>query len=206
MDQLLSLLFIAPSLIIGLTFHEFMHGYVADKLGDPTPRHAGRITLNPLKHLDLVGSIMLFIMRFGWAKPVPVNPVYFRNPRQDMMWVALAGPGANLFIAVILAILLKATFGIVPVLLTQMLYTTVQINIILALFNLIPIPPLDGSKVLARFLPESMMPGYHKLEQMGFVLLILIIFVLPSFLPINISPIRILSPVIDLINRLLGLQ
>lgn len=198
LDQLLRLVFIAPSLIIGLTFHEFMHGYVADKLGDPTPRHAGRLTLNPIKHLDILGSIMLFIMQFGWAKPVPVNPVYFKNPRQDMMWVALAGPGANFLVAVVLAFFLKATYFALPQLLASLIYVTIQINIILALFNLIPIPPLDGSKVLARFLPDSMMDGFYKLEQFGFFILIFIIMVL------GISPIGYLKPVIDLINNVLG--
>lgn len=199
MEAILQILFIVPSLLIGLTFHEFMHGYVAHKLGDPTPKAAGRLSLNPLRHLDPIGSIMLFIVHFGWAKPVPVNPVYMRNPKQDMMWVALAGPGANLIIAILFSFLLKATVTLVPETVTAMLYVTVQINIILALFNLIPFPPLDGSKVLARFLPDSMMEGFRKVEQLGFVLLILVIFVL------GFSPLVILRPVIDLINRILGL-
>lgn len=193
------MLFILPSLLIGLTFHEFMHGYIAHRLGDPTPGAAGRLTLNPLKHLDPIGSLMLFIVHFGWAKPVPVNPVYMKNPRKDMMWVALAGPAANFIAAMSFALIFKITLGTVPELLSSMLSKTVQINIILGLFNLIPIPPLDGSKVLARFLPDSLLSGYQKLEQFGFMLLILVIFVL------KISPIAALRPLIDFINKLLGM-
>ncbi|MDD5759058.1 MAG: site-2 protease family protein, partial [Desulfobulbaceae bacterium] len=97
----------APPFVFALTLHEFAHGYVAHRLGDDTAARLGRLTLNPLKHLDLLGVVAFFLIKIGWAKPVPVNPRYFRNPRQDMMWVSLAGPGANLFLAVISALVAK---------------------------------------------------------------------------------------------------
>lgn len=180
------LILLAPPLLFALTIHEFAHGYVAFTLGDPTAKAGGRLTLNPLKHLDPIGTIAFFLINFGWAKPVPVNPYYFKNPRKDMLWVALAGPATNLVIAVISAIVIKLvvlmasilpltniTFAIMyPI--QQMLVASVWINLVLCIFNFLPIPPLDGSRILAGLLPDHLARSYASLERYGFIILILL--------------------------------
>ena len=128
-------------------FHEFSHGWVAYKLGDPTAKHQGRLTLNPIAHLDPFGSLMILFVGFGWAKPVPVDSRYLANPRVDMMKIAFAGPASNLLLALISGILIRMTGYMGP--LTSMLILFTQINISLAVFNMIPIPPLDGSQIFS---------------------------------------------------------
>ena len=123
----------APPLLLALTLHEYAHGYVAYRLGDPTARDAGRLTLNPLSHLDPIGTIAFFFIKFGWAKPVPVNPYYFKNPRQDMLWVALAGPVTNLLLAVASALLLKAMIGTA----TLIPYSPMLEAILVPLYNML---------------------------------------------------------------------
>ena len=180
MDTLLEFLIIAPPILIALTFHEFSHGYVAYRLGDPTAKLAGRLTLNPLPHLDLLGTAMLFIAHIGWAKPVPVNPLNLRNPKKDMFWIALAGPGSNLLLALIFGIgcrlmgissIRSLTPGLMG-LLQFMVAFGMMINIVLAVFNLLPFPPLDGSKILFGILPRKFETMSYPLLQYGPVLLI----------------------------------
>ena len=179
---MVSLVIQAPPFLFALTFHELAHGFVAWKLGDPTAKNAGRLTMNPLKHLDPLGVLAFIIMKIGWAKPVPVNPVYFRNPRQGMLLVALAGPGANLALAVASAGLVQLlrflpflpAFARLP--LDLMLEASVWINVMLAVFNILPIPPLDGSKILTGLLPPAMARGYEKLEPFGFILVLALFY------------------------------
>ncbi len=178
----------APPLLLALTLHEYAHGYVAYRLGDPTARDAGRLTLNPLSHLDPIGTIAFFFIKFGWAKPVPVNPLYFKNPRKDMLWVALAGPVTNLLLAVASAVLLKGIIGTASVLpytpmleailvpLYNMLIASVWINLVLCIFNFLPIPPLDGGRILTGLLPEDLARTYASFERYGFIVILLLAF------------------------------
>ena len=141
------LVLLIPVLLFALVFHEFSHGWVANKLGDPTAKYAGRLTLNPMAHLDLFGSLMILFVGFGWAKPVPVDSRYLANPRTDMMKIAFAGPASNLLLAFIAGSIIRLT-GNMGVL-SSMLIMFAQINIMLAVFNMIPIPPLDGSQIFS---------------------------------------------------------
>jgi Zn-dependent protease len=141
------LILLIPVLLFALVFHEFSHGWVANKLGDPTAKNQGRLTLNPLAHLDPFGSLMILFVGFGWAKPVPVDSRYLANPRKDMMKIAFAGPASNLLLALIGGLIIRLT-GYVDTF-TSMLILFTQINISLAVFNMIPIPPLDGSQIFS---------------------------------------------------------
>ena len=147
------LLLLVPVLIFALCFHEFAHAWVAYKLGDPTAKQSGRLTLNPLAHLDPMGSLMILIIGFGYAKPVPVDARYLKNPRTDMMKVAFAGPAANLLLAFVGGTIIRA--HIVGGSLILMLYLFTQINIMLAVFNMIPVPPLDGSKIFGNIIAKN---------------------------------------------------
>lgn len=162
---------IIAGLILALAFHEAAHAYVAHLLGDPTAKREGRLTLNPFAHLDLLGTLALIFFRFGWGKPVPVNPNNFKNPRLGNLLVALAGPGTNIALALILGgithLLPAGSVVIVSI------ATIVYINILLAFFNLIPIPPLDGSKILGLFLSQE---SYYELERLGPIILLAFIF------------------------------
>lgn len=174
-----------PAIIIALSFHEYAHGRVADMLGDDTPYLQGRLTLNPLPHLDLVGFILIMFYGFGWAKPVQVNPYRFRHMRvkEGMLLVSLAGPGMNLLLAIAGMAAFKV-MGIDPTNLlavsgnaaAMLLYPLVVINLGLMVFNLIPIPPLDGSKILAGLLPDSASKFIYGLEQYGMLILLLFFF------------------------------
>ncbi len=179
---LLQIAILAPPFLLAITFHELAHGYTAWKLGDPTAKSVGRLTMNPIKHIDPLGVIAFFIMNIGWAKPVPVDLRYFKNPQRDMLIVAIAGPAANLLLAVVSAILVKSLF-MMPVLpmfflepLARMLVASVWINIMLAVFNFLPIPPLDGSKVLMAMMPPDMARNYARLEPFGFIILLVLFF------------------------------
>jgi Zn-dependent protease len=183
--EIQTLLLIAPPILLALTFHEYAHAYVANKYGDDTAKQSGRLTLNPLAHLDPLGTIMIFIVHFGWAKPVPVNPYRLRNPKKDMLWVSAAGPLANMGLALISGMLLRLIFAIVGAadqhsimgLLIFMVFMSLQINLALAIFNVLPIAPLDGSKILFGLLPAKYQDIIYFLARYGpFILIGLIIF------------------------------
>lgn len=163
-----------------LTIHEFSHGWVAWKLGDPTAKNAGRLTLNPLVHIDPIGTIFLPLMLimthspfiFGWAKPVPVDFHNLRNPKRDMVWVGLAGPMANIILAIILSFFLRILVLTGGNPLSTILSYAIMINLLLAVFNALPIPPLDGSRVLIGLLPRELAMRYARIEPYGFIIII----------------------------------
>ncbi len=174
------------ALFMALTFHEFAHGWIARKLGDRTAEIQGRLTLNPKDHIDPFGTIlvpvMLIFMKspvvFGWAKPVPINPLNFRNPRKGMMWSALGGPLINLLLAGIFAIVFKGAIfleiSIRPFLI--FIIVAIQLNVFLAIFNLIPIPPLDGGRVLVGLLPRKQAYAISKIEPYGFLIVLALLY------------------------------
>lgn len=160
---LIQILLSLPIVLIALCLHETAHGFVAYKLGDPTARNLGRLTLNPMKHLDPIGFLCMLLFGFGWAKPVPINTRYFKNPKRDMALSALAGPVSNLLLAVVFALLLKLYYSFfllsvsseVAYFIYLFFVLGIKLNITLAVFNLIPIPPLDGSRIMLLFLPTE---------------------------------------------------
>lgn len=189
--------------LIVIVAHEVAHGYVAYRLGDLTAKHAGRLTLNPIAHLDLVGSFILPALLiitsspviFGWAKPVPVNPYNFNDPRKGMLLTSLAGPGANFCLAVIFAAVLKT--GLFPAnsLIGLFLLQGVIISLILGIFNMIPVPPLDGGNILASVLPQPQFQSFMRIGRYGFI----IIFGLLYFGFFN----KVIIPIVKILMRIL---
>ncbi len=200
MANTFSLIIFAISLIVAITIHEFSHALAADKLGDPTPRSLGRLTLNPLKHLDPIGTLMLLIVHFGWGKSVVIDPYNFKHPKRDEIIVSFAGPASNLILATILSLMIR--FLNLNYLTLIIFSNLIQINVILAIFNLIPIPPLDGSKILLNLLPEDLSNQWQEaFQRYGFVLLIILLF-----LPINGSNMIniIMTPILRIIFNFLS--
>lgn len=164
---------------LAVVIHEYAHGWIAWKLGDPTAKSAGRLTLNPLAHIDPIGTILLPLILlithspvvFGWAKPVPVDFRSLHNPKRDMIWVGLAGPGANILLAILLSFILKASVLTGNHMLLGVLNLAIIINIVLAVFNILPIPPLDGSRIAMGILPRELAMQYAKLEPYGFIII-----------------------------------
>lgn len=202
----IELLIYLIALAVAISIHEFSHAYTADRLGDPTPRLQGRLTLNPLAHLDLMGTLMLLIARFGWGKPVQFDPFNLRHPRRDSAIISIAGPISNFLTAIVCALFLqlllslRLTFltvpivGIVVYLLTAILQPVIVLNIVLGIFNLVPIHPLDGFKIVEGILPAEYARQWHELEGYGMIFLLFLVF--PIFG--GISPIsRFISPIID---------
>jgi Zn-dependent protease len=183
------LVLIAPGFLLAITVHEYSHGYIAYKLGDPTAKMAGRLTFNPISHLDPFGTLALVLTRMiGWAKPVPVNPRYLKKPLQDMVWISLGGPLANILTAIGLVICLKiistaalsgyrsptTDFFLGPLFL--IVSFGIRINVVLAVFNLIPVPPLDGFGILKGLLPRSYAYRLEAVEPYGFLILLALLF------------------------------
>lgn len=187
------LIMLIPVLLFALVFHEFSHGWVANKLGDPTAKYAGRLTLNPMAHLDMFGTLMILFVGFGWAKPVPVDSRYLANPRTDMMKIAFAGPAANLLLAFVGGTLIRMTGYMGSF--TSMLMMFTQINIMLAVFNMIPISPLDGSQIFSGLMIRKNPNLVYKLQTFGpQILMGLILFGMFT----NISPIwMVMSPFVN---------
>ena len=189
MEDIISrIIILAPPILLALTLHEYAHGYVAYRFGDPTAKALGRLTFNPLKHLDPVGTLAFFLINIGWAKPVPVNGAYFKNQKKDMLWVALAGPLTNLALAIVSAIAAKMLYQFVQIVpsslltqviavpLFQMVQASIWINLVLCVFNFLPIPPLDGSRIVMGLLPDDLARSYGSFERYGFIIILVLAF------------------------------
>jgi Zn-dependent protease len=195
-----------PAILLALTLHELSHALTACKLGDPTARDQGRLTLNPLAHLDLLGTIMLLTGLFGWAKPVPVNPCNLRNPKRDLMLISVAGPLSNIIQALCCGFIIRAIIAFAPTTATAaalqetpltrylilFLILAFWINSGLAFFNLLPLYPLDGSKILAWFLPDKYIEGYMRATRYAMPLIFGLV-IIGALTKINILP-TILNP------------
>lgn len=166
------IVFTLAALLVATTCHEFAHALVADRLGDSTPRALGRLTLNPLVHLDPIGTLSILFFGFGWARPVPVNARNFHDPRQGMLQVALAGPLANVTVAFIVGALLQVPGLFAGTVLGDLVELVVLINVLLAVFNLIPVPPLDGSRVVESLLPAKQAMEFVRLQPYGMIILL----------------------------------
>lgn len=189
-----------PGLLLSIAIHEFAHCWVTDKLGDPTPRARGRLTLDPRAHLDPLGVVAILFTRFGWGKPAPFDPYNLKEPVRDTALIAVAGPLTNLIIATLLSLALR--LGVLPwEILAVSLFHIITINVVLAVFNLIPIYPLDGSKILMAFLPQNLAYEYENfMSRYGTFVLIMLIFPLAG----GISPVsRLLSPLIEILLNIL---
>ena len=188
-------------LLFSVILHEYAHGWVAFRLGDPTAKMLGRLSLNPLKHIDPLGTIIVpMVLRFlhlypiGWAKPVPINFGNLRNPKRDMIWVALAGPAINITLALLFSELIRLH---IPPEFAQLCGLAILVNLVLAIFNLVPIPPLDGSRIIMGILPNRMAAVYSRLEPFG----LLIVLVL-----LNFGLLNFIDPIVQFFARQLGVS
>jgi Zn-dependent protease len=208
-DFLLKLSIMLVPGLLAITCHEVSHGFVAWRFGDPTARMLGRLTLNPLKHIDIIGTLMIFVIGIGWAKPVPVVFENLRNPKRDMIWVAAAGPITNFLLAFVSAMLLRgfvdfgnpasstSPFAMIVEPLAMMLAFSVYINLLLAIFNMIPVPPLDGGRVMVGLLPIRQAAAWARIEPFGMVIIIVLVFFTNIFS-------TVISPVLNVAVRLLA--
>ena len=210
-----SILFWLLAFVIGITIHEASHAWMANRLGDPTPKLMGRLTLNPIKHYDPIGTTMLLVLvilralgtpviPFGWAKPVGFDPYNLKNPRKDTAIISLAGPGSNLIVAVFLAMILKlfvGPFSPYTLLATAIFYPIIILNVSLAIFNLIPVYPLDGEKILSGILPQKDAYEFERfMKRYGTILLLFIIFpTIGGSSPLSL----VISPIINFLLNLL---
>ena len=203
MDWVIEKLMILPGILIGLSFHEFGHAYVSTKLGDPTPKLQGRVTINPMAHIDPVGMVCLLLCGFGWGIPVQINPSYYKNRRRDEILVGFAGVAMNLILAIIFSLLVRvavivyqSTGSEIASIFYEILLNVVMINVVLMVFNLLPVPPLDGFGIVTNLFNLQKFSWYEKYYQYGYF--ILIFMVLIGWVS------TILTPVMDLIMRLLS--
>ncbi len=205
-DVIQKAIFFVPPFLLAISVHESAHAYIANRLGDPTAKELGRVTLNPIPHIDLFGFIALFIVGFGWAKPVPVNPANLKEPIRDGLWISLAGPASNLILAVLSAVVFRM---LVPFLaysdggmfVLLMIKFSVTLNIILMVFNLFPLPPLDGFHILEGLVSHETYLKLQRLQSMGPMLLLGIIF-LSSFIGFNIFG-AIFTPIVSILGGFL---
>ncbi|HCC67678.1 TPA: site-2 protease family protein [Patescibacteria group bacterium] len=198
-DFLIWIIFAVPSILIASTIHEYFHAWSAYKLGDPTAKAHGRLTLNPLAHIDPIGAIMMVVFRFGWSKPVPINEWNFEHRRRDKALTALAGPVSNFLVAIITAILYKIIGD--WYLIRVFLFTFATINLSLAIFNIIPIPPLDGHKIVNGLLPQRLSYYWEMLEKYSWVLILLILI---PFSPLSRLISSFINTVLNFFLRILG--
>jgi Zn-dependent protease len=185
------------ALVVSVTAHEFSHAWAATILGDPTPRMQGRLSLNPLRHLDPVGTLMLFVAHIGWGKPVPYNPGFLRHPVRDSALIALAGPLMNIVIALMLVFPIRVVYTISGTgsFSWQLLLTAITLNIVLAIFNLLPFPPLDGSKILFSLLPAHYRARFSNIHNYGYIFLI-VLLLMPYLIKVDILGL-ILNPLLS---------
>jgi Zn-dependent protease len=202
-----TLFLLVPPILLALTFHEYAHAFVANRYGDDTAKQSGRLTLNPLRHFDPLGTIMIFLVHFGWAKPVPVNPHRLNNPKKNMLWISAAGPLANMALALASGFLLRLIAAVgepepstIAGLLTYMVVMSLQINLAFAIFNVLPIAPLDGSKILFGLLPAKHESKIYFLERYGpFILIGLIL--MGQFADVSILG-SLIWPFVDFFSKL----
>jgi Zn-dependent protease len=195
--RLSAMLYSLPALLVGVVVHEYAHGRVAEMMGDPTARQAGRLTFNPLPHLDPFGSVLLPLLLllagspvlFAAAKPVPVNPMFFKRGRRDFFWVGIAGPASNIAVAAVSGVILAALYSWAPGAVVMFMGRMVIVNCMLAVFNLMPLPPLDGSRMVEAFLPERWLKGYTSIEPFGIFIVFGLFFFVPGFFDKIILPV-----------------
>jgi len=207
-DTIITVLMLIPIVLISLSFHEFAHGYVAYLCGDKTAKNFGRLTMNPIKHLDPIGALMMFLIGFGWAKPVPINTRNFKKFKRDLALVSIAGPLSNLLLAFIATIFIfifykaiipnniHALYGVfqlskIEILILNFLELFVILNVGLAVFNLIPLPPLDGSRIVSVLLPPKYAIEYNKVQEYSRFIFLGLIFL--SYIPFNVGSFSSLS-------------
>ena len=194
----ISLLLYLLGLVVAVTIHEFSHAFVADYLGDPTARLKGRVTLNPLAHLDPIGTLMILVAHFGWGKPVPVDPYNFREPKKDSALTSLAGPISNLILAFLLSLILKSPLLSLSPLIPLILIPIIIVNVSLAFFNLLPISPLDGFAIVEGILPDDLARTWHSLKSIGMFLLLFLV-IMPGSSALS----SIINPPINFVLKLL---
>ncbi len=203
-DAIINFLMLIPIVLISLSFHELAHGYVAYLCGDKTARNFGRLTMNPLKHLDPIGALMMLLVGFGWARPVPINTRNFKNFKRDLFLVSLAGPLSNLLLSFVAVIFLSVFVKIIGInillysklqlLIISFLYMFIVLNVGLAVFNLIPLPPLDGSRLISVLLPPKMAIAYNKVED--YTRFIFLGLILLSYIPFHFGSFSSLSDLV----------